>query len=652
MRPEDITLLNVPASPALHGDLLIVALAAPDLQANEYRGGLVRVPVDGSAPVPLTWGSRDTFPTVSPDGEWLAFLRPVGPEGAQRSQLHVMPLSGGEPRCLTSLSLGVGKPVWAPDSRRIAFTARTPETGRYGTDDPDYGDAPKPDAEAPRRITRLGYRLDELGYVVDKRSRIHTVELLAADVDPAEPAVLTDGRCEVRDPVWTPDGGHIIFVAARDFDEPETLFEDVYAVPSDGGEPVLVAKTAGSASAPAVTGDGLVLFFGEEYGTDAIAHNTGLWATAFTPGEPSTPRRLTDVETVDVEHGSGAPVPVADGVLVVVRNRGALELRRVPLDASGATLDELPLVLGEHAAVRGFTAFQGKTAAILSTPDSPGEVVLHDDTGHKTLTSFAKPLQAAGIRPMVELNGTAPDGYPVHGWVVLPDGPGPHPVLLAVHGGPFMYHGWGFFDEAQMYASAGYAVVLPNPRGSSGYGESHGRAIVHALTTVDVVDILATLDTALAMPELNADQVGVMGGSYGGYMTSWLSAHHGDRFRAAWSERALNAWDSFTGSSDIGWFFTDDYVGADVEEQRRVSPLTYAHQIRIPFAVVHSENDLRCPFEQAQRMFVALKRAGVDAELLVFPGEGHELTRSGKPRHRLQRFHAVLDWWARHLKAN
>jgi dipeptidyl aminopeptidase/acylaminoacyl peptidase len=235
---------------------------------------------------------------------------------------------------------------------------------------------------------------------------------------------------------------------------------------------------------------------------------------------------------------------------------------------------------------------------------------------------------------------------------MLPEGPGPHPVLLHIHGGPFMYHGWGFYDEAQVYAAAGYAVVLPNPRGSSGYGQAHGQAIVHAMTTVDVDDILAVLDTALAHPGCDAERVGVMGGSYGGFMTSWLAAHHGDRFQAAWSERAVNAWDSFTGSSDIGWFFTDRYVGPDLAEQRRVSPLTYADQVRIPFAVVHSENDLRCPFEQAQRMFVALRRAGVDAELLVFPGEGHELTRSGRPRHRVQRFRAVLDWWSRHLKTN
>lgn len=652
MRPEDIALLSVPASPTLHGDVLVVSLASPDPAANKYVGGLVRIPLDGTEPRPLTWGSHDTFPTLSPDGEWLAFTRPVaGEDGKTHAQLHVLPVHGGEARCLTSLPLGVGRPAWAPDSCRIAFTARIPEAGRYGTRDPEWDSAPPPDEEAPRRITRLDYGLDNIGYLVDRHSRLFVLDVPRADEAPPEPVELTDGRCDVTDPAWSPDGEYVLFSAPHELGERETLLDDIYAVSAAGGETQLVAEAAGNAEALTVTADGLVLFIGEALdGGRAVALNHGLWATEFRPGRPSVPRRLTDVETVDCEASVGAPLVRGRDVLVAVRHRGAVELRGVPLDATYQPLERMPLLLGERAAVRGFAVADGDLAAVVSTSDSPGEVVLGDG---RQLTDFGAPVRAAGVRPPVELNGTAPDGYPVHGWVVLPEGPGPHPVLLFVHGGPFMYHGWALFDEVQVYASAGYAVVLPNPRGSSGYGQAHGASIVRGMTTLDVDDILATLDTALARhSELDPAQVGVMGGSYGGFMTSWLASHHGERFRAAWSERAVNAWDSFTGSSDIGWFFTDDYVGSDVAEQRRLSPLTYADDVEIPFAVVHSEHDLRCPVEQAQRMFVALKKAGVDAELLVFPGEGHELTRSGQPRHRLQRFRAVLDWWGRHLKVS
>jgi dipeptidyl aminopeptidase/acylaminoacyl peptidase len=237
----------------------------------------------------------------------------------------------------------------------------------------------------------------------------------------------------------------------------------------------------------------------------------------------------------------------------------------------------------------------------------------------------------------------------VHGWVVRPEGQGPHPVLLMIHGGPFAQYGWRLFDEAQVYAGAGYAVVMGNPRGSSGYGEAHGRAVVGDVGEVTAKDLLALLDAALKSPDLDASRVGVLGGSHGGFMTTWLAAHHGDRFKAAISERAVNAIDSFTGSSDIGWFFGADLYGADRAQQDRQSPLTHADRIDTPMLIIHSEHDWRCPVEQAQRLYVALKLRQVPVEFLLFPGEGHELSRSGLPSHRIARFEAILDWWRRWL---
>jgi dipeptidyl aminopeptidase/acylaminoacyl peptidase len=222
-------------------------------------------------------------------------------------------------------------------------------------------------------------------------------------------------------------------------------------------------------------------------------------------------------------------------------------------------------------------------------------------------------------------------------------------VLLAIHGGPHAQYGYTLFDEAQVYAGAGYTVVLGNPRGAAGYGEDHARAIKHRMGTVDADDLLALLDAALATDGVDTSRVGVMGGSYGGFMTTWLAGHAGDRFRAAIVERAVTAWDSFLGSSDIGFTFAPQYVGTDPAAVAAQSPLTYADKIDLPVLIIHSEQDWRCPVEQGQRLFVALKQRGVPAELLLFPGEGHELSRSGLPSHRLARFAAILDWWSRHL---
>jgi dipeptidyl aminopeptidase/acylaminoacyl peptidase len=275
--------------------------------------------------------------------------------------------------------------------------------------------------------------------------------------------------------------------------------------------------------------------------------------------------------------------------------------------------------------------------------------VVRDGAVHRLTDFGAQVREHCPPRPIVELTPSAPDGHALHGFLVTPDGPGPHPVLLMIHGGPFTQYGWTLFDEAQVYAGAGYAVVYGNPRGSSGYGAAYGDWIRGSVGERSMVDLIAMLDDALARPELDETRVGVLGGSHGGFMTSWLIGHT-DRFKAAVSERAVNAIDSFEGSSDIGWGFGFDLYGPGVEHQHAESPLTYADKITTPVLIVHSEQDWRCPLEQGQRLYVALRNRDAEVEMLVFPGEGHELSRSGLPSHRVARFDAIVDWFGRYLQ--
>ncbi|MDP8955809.1 MAG: prolyl oligopeptidase family serine peptidase, partial [Actinomycetota bacterium] len=229
-----------------------------------------------------------------------------------------------------------------------------------------------------------------------------------------------------------------------------------------------------------------------------------------------------------------------------------------------------------------------------------------------------------------------------------------YPMLLNVHGGPFTQYGNKFFDEFQVYAGGGYVVVYSNPRGSSGYSEDWGRAIRGPKEglgpgwgTVDYEDCMAVVDEAVKRFEfIDPDRLGVMGGSYGGYMTSWIIGHT-DRFQAAISERSVNQFVSEWGSSDYGWDFKG-YLGSflweDFDAYVKMSPATYATQITTPLLILHSENDLRCPIEQAEHLFVTLRLLKRDVEMVRFPAEGHELTRSGNPTHRVQRFEIILDW--------
>jgi dipeptidyl aminopeptidase/acylaminoacyl peptidase len=638
MFPADLALLRIPAAPTISPDgrLVAVAVARIDLDANAYRSDVWVVPTDGAAaPRRFTAGKRDSRPQFSPDGRQLAFLR-AGDD--DKPQLHVMPADGGEPRRVCEHPLGVEQFAWSPDATRLAYVARLPEPGRYGTDK----DVPS-EKEPPRRITTLQYRLDDIGFTNDRRPHVFVVDALAED---AKPLQITRGDYEHGDPAWSPDGRTLAFVSARHETRDEDAVNDVFVAPAEGGDALRVTASSLTVARPAFSPDGQTIWFcGVD--PDLAGRPTVLWSVPADGAAP--PRRLTDPERFDHEPAFGGgvlPLLVDEqAVTTISLDRGAVGLLRFPLDGG-----EPQRLLGGRRQVHDYAAADGVLAAVVSDPTSAGEVVVLRDGVETTLSDFGALLaRSASLRPMEELEGTAQDGTKVHGWVLKPVGAGPHPVVLMVHGGPFAMYGYTLFDEAQVYVGAGYAVVMGNPRGSSGYGENHGRAIVGDFGNLDSQDVLALLDAALADPDLDGDRVGVMGGSYGGFMASWLAARS-DRFRAAISERACNAFDSFEGSSDIGWFFVKTYNGTDPARVLAQSPLTHVDRIRTPMLLIHSEHDWRCPVEQAQRLFVALKQRKVEVEFLLFPGEGHELSRSGLPSHRIARFEAILAWWARHLK--
>jgi dipeptidyl aminopeptidase/acylaminoacyl peptidase len=643
MRPTDLALLRIPGVPAVSPDgrMAVVAVTRPDLDADEYRSQLWAVPTDGSASArPLTSGSLDSAPAFSPDGRWLAYL---AAESAGRPQLWLLPTAGGAPRRLTDHSLGAGAPVWAPDSRRLAYVARVPEEGRYGTTE-----GVGPGAEPPRLITTLKYRLDGVGFLVDRPSQVFVVTLPADfedDTAPlAEPVQVTTGAADCVDVTWRPDGGELAFVSARHPRADVDLVRDVYVIATDGSGLRRVTASTGDCALPVYGTDGrLYVTAVPDLGPDGLDF-VARQAVPCVVGEDGALRPLLD----PVVHHRGDETPatvVVDGaVLVGVQRKGAVALLRVPVDGGPAE----PLIEGSFT-VRGFAAGGGVVVAVVAHDRSAGELIALTPGRRRLLTGFGRGLGETGrVHRMRERTATAPDGYPVHGWLTMPPGPGPHPVLLTIHGGPFAQYGWTLFDETQAYVSAGYAVLQCNPRGSSGYGEAHGRAIKGGFGELDAADVLAFLDDALTDPALDADRVGVMGGSYGGYLTTFLIGRT-SRFAAAISERGFLDPVSFVGSSDIGWNFPDQYLGTDPERVAAQSAMTNAGAITTPTLVIHSEEDWRCPLEQGARLYVELKRRGVASELLLFPGEGHELSRSGRPRHRRARLEHVLRWWARWL---
>jgi len=663
MQPDQLELIVRPSHLRVHpdGSWAVVATSRPSFDTDGYVGQLWRIPLTGhGAPRRLTRGQSDSSPQFSPDGRLIGFLRP---DGDGKPQLHVVEAGGGEPLKLTDQKLGVSEFDFSPDSRSIAFISRVPDDGRYGT-----LEGVSANQEDPRHFTGVKIRMNGVGFTTDKRQHVFLLHLPDLDAEPplkpvgrvakqqadaakgAEPAPsvlvphatqLTAGDYDATGVTFSADGRHLLFTSARHESRDRDLVTDIYELPLAGGEPISITPGGPVSTGHPVVSGATLYALGEELGESGrgfVGALTGVFAVS---GGRAT--RLTDAATASVTDVVAGDRETA---LAIVNVEGSGVVHRLRADGGD---DELPApgsVL-EVAEIPGTP----DVAVILADETSAGEVVRLGPLGDATvITDFSGRLRAetTPVRPQ-ELRSTADDGYQVQGWVFVPAGEGPHPVLLNIHGGPAASYGPAWFDEAQVYASAGYAVVMCNPRGADGYGAEHVRSIQGNFGDRDMADILGFLDHAVeTVPGLDGERVGVMGGSYGGYMTAWIIAHD-HRWAGAIVERGfLDPW-SFVGSSDIGWFFPQEYNGTDKAAVDAQSPMLLTDRVSTPTLVLHSELDLRCPLSQGLQYYTQLKLGGVESELLVFPGETHELSRSGSPWHRRQRFEAILDWWKRHL---
>ena len=672
---DDLTAIRTPADPRISpdGSRIAYTVKTVDVEKNRYHTHIwvAGTAKDVDSPRQWTHGTEsEDQPLWSPDGKWLAF---VSGREDKKGQLFLLPVNGGEAEKATDLSEGeIAGARWSPDSTRIAFLFRPADEER------GEKAAEKRKAESrsapPREITRRHYRADGAGFVPSAWFDIHVLDLTTRAVTP-----LTRGEHGDQGAfAWSPDGTRIAVVrnTAPDPDLQPSA-NDIFLIPaspaaggSEAPAPEKVDAPLGPKDNLAWSPDGTRIAYLGHDDPDEVwgIRNTHVWtAPALVGGEPA--RDLTpgwDLtcgnQAIGDSAGGGEPGPVwtADGraVLVQASDRGTVQIWTIP-----AMPGEPPVALttGNHA-ITGFTADAAfeRLALVLATPADAGDIytMTVGSPFFRRLTRLNADLfDHLDLPSPLRFDVPTDAGGSVACWAVLPpdfrDDPRPRPTILYIHGGPHLMYADVLVHEYQALAAAGYVVLYPNPRGSSGYGEAWTGAIKGNWGAPAQADCLACVDHAIAQGWSDSEKLGVAGGSYGGYLTAWIVGHS-DRFQAAVAERGVFNLQSMAGTCDFVWrdhdYFQSNTTG-DPGDYLRNSPLTYADAIETPLLILHSEGDLRCPIEQAEQLFAALKLRGREVVFLRYgPEASHGLSRGGPPDLRIDRQKRIHAWFDKWLK--
>lgn len=634
-------------------------------------------------PTRLTYGKRpdgdgalDRSPRFSPQGSQLAFVS----NRSGKNQIWLLDMAeGGEARQLTNWEDGVSQIQWSPDGRYIAFVSKDPKPKT------ELKEGEIDTSKDVTVITRLRYKANGIPGTVDPRPN----HIYLVSVEDGSVRKLTDGDFDDASPTFSPDGKTIAFTSCREPDRELRLIPDLWTIPFEGGEPKKLTSGKGPVHAPVYSPDGkFIAYLGHECGEDSVANMEVL----VIPAEGGEVRHFWGNFDRSVGCGVGSDARADAGrpgpfwskdskhVYFIASDGGYSSIYRISLDREGVEMvggssprnieacpKYPPCVVSLGMADPGndsvTLAFNG------GSPLNPGDiyaVTLPGDSCHSQNDSC--PLQQVTEVNKDVLSGKplsrpepfkfkSTDGLVLEGWMMKPIGfeeGKKYPAVLEVHGGPYSAYGEAFFLEFQLLAANGFGVFYCNPRGSSNYGPDFARKVIGDWGGMDYQDIMALRAYMDTVPWVDSSRTGITGGSYGGYMTNWVVGHT-DRFQAAVTQRSISNMYTKYGTSDIGWFGNKRGMGGrDLWDSESFlmerSPIGYAPYVKTPLLIIHSEQDYRCPMEQAEQFYVALKRLGKEVEFVRFAGENHELSRSGKPWNRIERLDRIVGWFTKHLK--
>lgn len=665
----------------------------PKIVVNAKRDGyetsLYVVSVNGGEPQRLTSGKTDSSPRWSPDGKWIAFSRSPEKDGKpQPGQIFLLSMSGGEPIQLTDLIKGANTPVWSPDGKQIAFLSDTSQEDidkakrkdvkncapedEAGQDpkstDPNKKPCPEEHESDVRTITRAVYRFNGQGYLDPKRpTHVWVIDVPKGTEDKPKARQLTRGKFEEGDIFWAKDGSKIYYTTVL-LEEPqyELPRADLYSVSPQGGEPEKILASKIDIGNPVLSPDGKRIAFRSSANEPIRSYSqSDLYVVDLTAN--AQPRNLTADFDWDIGAGVGGdqapprasggtkPIWSADGnsIIEVVAKEGRANLWRFSVNGGKPT----EITKGDQAVMRFASVDGGETfVTLISTPIMIGDLFAVKNGEQRRITDINQKLWSElNLTQPEEIWYTSFDGRKIQTWAQKPpdfDASKKYPLILNIHGGPHSAYGFIFDHEFQWMAAKGYVVLYPNPRGSTSYGQEFGNIIQHKYPGDDHRDLLIGVEEMVKRGYVDPNKLGVTGGSGGGVLTNWIVTHD-NRFKAAVSQRDISDWTTWWYIGDFTlfqptWFKAPPFE--DPEDYRQRSAITFVKNIHTPIMFVLGEADWRTPpYAGGEQIFRALKYMKRPTAMVRFPGESHELSRSGQPWHRIERLQAIVGWMDKYI---